>query len=189
MLIPLPLPETLIDAIGEHKSGCEGNPSIYCGTYGKYSGEEGIRGLWIDLTTFYDFDDFLNFCYAIHADEEDPELMFQDYEAFPSKWYDESCFCEEEFDNIKQYWDLCEKYSQDAVDAFIEWEGEDLDNFDGCYIGEFDSEEEFARHIVSECYDLEKMMGSLAEFFDYEAFANRLFDEDYYYDNGFVFRH
>ena len=37
-------PETLIDAIGEHKSGCEGNPSIYCGTYGKYSGEEGIRG-------------------------------------------------------------------------------------------------------------------------------------------------
>ena len=35
-------PETLIDAIGEHKSGCEGNPSIYCGTYSKYSGEKGI---------------------------------------------------------------------------------------------------------------------------------------------------
>ena len=26
-------PETLIDAIGEHKSDCSGNPSIYCGTY------------------------------------------------------------------------------------------------------------------------------------------------------------
>ena len=25
-------PETLIDAIGEHKSDCSGNPSIYCGT-------------------------------------------------------------------------------------------------------------------------------------------------------------
>ena len=35
-------PETLIDAIGEHKSGCEGNPSIYCGTYGKYNGEKGM---------------------------------------------------------------------------------------------------------------------------------------------------
>ena len=52
-------PETLIDAIGEHKSDCSGNPSIYCGTYGKYSGEE------------------------------DPELMFQDYEAFPREWYSE----------------------------------------------------------------------------------------------------
>ena len=73
-------PETLIDAIGEHKSDCSGNPSIYCGTYGKYSGEKGICGLWIDLTTFYDYDDFVNFCNAIHADEDDPELMFQDYE-------------------------------------------------------------------------------------------------------------
>ena len=84
---------------------------------------------------------------------------------------------------------MCDKYSADAVDAFIEWEGEDLDNFDGCYIGEFDSEEDFARHLINEHYDLEKMMGSLAEFFDYEAFANSLFDDDYYYDNGFVFSH
>ena len=38
-------PETLIDAIGEHKSDCCGNPSIYCGTYSKYSGEKGICGL------------------------------------------------------------------------------------------------------------------------------------------------
>ena len=77
-------PETLIEAIGEHKSACEGNPSIYCGTYGKFSGEKYICGLWIDLTTFNDYDDFLNFCNAIHADEDDPELMFQDYEAFPT---------------------------------------------------------------------------------------------------------
>ena len=113
-------PETLIDAIGEHKSDCSGNPSIYCGTYGKYSGEKGICGLWIDLTTFYDYDDFLNFCYAIHADEEDPELMFQDYEAFPKKWYDESSFDEDSFEAVREYSDMCDKYSADAVDAFID---------------------------------------------------------------------
>ena len=180
-------PETLIDAIGEHKSDCSGNPSIYCGTYGKYSGEVGIRGLWIDLTTFYDY--FVNFCNAIHADEEDPELMFQDYEAFPRKWYDESCFGQCCFEAVREYSDLCDKYSPDAVDAFIDWGYEDLEHFEDSYVGEYDIEEDFAREIVNDCYDLEKQMGHLANYFDYDAYARDLFMYDYYYDNGYVFRH
>ena len=181
--------EHRIDAIGEHKSGCDGNPSIYCGTYYKYSGEKGICGLWIDLTTFDDYDEFVEFCNAIHADEEDPELMFQDYEAFPRKWYNESCFGQCCFDAVKEYWDLCEEYSPDAVDAFIEWEGDELEHFEDCYVGEYGSEEEFAREIVNDCYALERMMGELVEYFDYDAYARHLFDENYYYDNGYVFRH
>ena len=101
-------PETLIDAIGEHKSDCSGNPSIYCGTYGKFSGEKYICGLWIDLTTFNDYDDFLNFCNAIHADEEDPELMAQDYEGFPRQWYNEGFMSEDDFDHILEYSDMCD---------------------------------------------------------------------------------
>ena len=171
-------PETLIDAIGEHKSDCSGNPSIYCGTYGKYSGEKGICGLWIDLTTFYDYDDFLNFCYALHADEEDPELMFQDYEAFPKKWYDESSFDEDSFEAVREYSDMCDKHGQEAVDDYMEFYDE-LDNFEEAYCGEWDSEEDFARHIVEECYDLERSMGDLARYFDYEAFGRELFMYDY----------
>ena len=182
-------PETLIDAIGEHKSDCSGNPSIYCGTYGKFCGEKYICGLWIDLTTFNDYDDFLNFCYAIHADEEDPELMFQDYEAFPKKWYDESSFDEDSLEAVREYSDMCDKYSPDAVDAFIDWGCEELEHFEDCYVGEYDSEEDYAREIVDECYDLEKLMGHLANYFDYEAYARDLFMNDYYYDNGYVFRH
>ena len=57
------------------------------------------------------------------------------------------------------------------------------------YYGEWDSEEDFTRHIVEECYNLEKMMGSLANYFDYEAFADALFDWDYTMGaNGNVFR-
>ena len=182
-------PETLIEAIGEHKSDCSGNPSIYCGTYGKYSGEKGICGLWIDLTTFYDYDDFVNFCYAIHADEEDPELMFQDYEAFPKKWYDESSFDEDSFEAVREYSDMCDKYSADAVDAFIDWDCEKLEHFEDCYVGEYDSEEDFARHIVNECYDLERSMGNLADYFDYERFGRELFMYDYQMGaNNNVFR-
>ena len=171
-------PETLIDAIGEHKSDCSGNPSIYCGTYGKYSGEKGICGLWIDLTTFYDYDDFIEFCQAIHADEEDPELMAQDYEGFPRQWYNEGFMSEDDFDHILEYSDMCDKHGQEAVDDYMEFYDE-LDNFEEAFCGEWDSEEDFARHIVEECYDLERSMGDLARYFDYEAFGRELFMYDY----------
>ena len=171
-------PETLIEAIGEHKSACEGNPSIYCGTYGKYSGEKGICGLWIDLTTFNDYDDFIEFCQAIHADEEDPELMAQDYEGFPRQWYNEGFMSEDDFDHILEYSDMCDKHGQEAVDDYMEFYDE-LDNFEEAYCGEWDSEEDFARHIVEECYDLERSMGDLARYFDYEAFGRELFMYDY----------
>lgn len=64
----------LEDAINDHKSPCDGEPSVYCGTYGKYN-DGSLCGLWIDLSSFDDYDEFINFCKAIHADEEDPELM------------------------------------------------------------------------------------------------------------------
>lgn len=71
-------PESLRDAISEHESDYrEENPSVYCGTYGKYN-DGDLSGLWVDLTTFADYDEFINFCRAIHADEADPELMFPD---------------------------------------------------------------------------------------------------------------
>ena len=47
---------------------------------------------------------------------------------------------------------------------------------------------DFARHIVEECYDIERTMGRLSYYFDYEAFARDLFMCDYFFDNGYVFR-
>ncbi|MDE6559210.1 MAG: antirestriction protein ArdA [Muribaculaceae bacterium] len=51
------------------------------------------------------------------------------------------------------------------------------------------SEADFDRHIREECYNLEKMMGNLANFFDFEAFGRDLFNRDYSMGtNGNVFR-
>ena len=83
---------------------------------------------------------------------------------------------------------MCDKINNDAVDGYLEFYDE-LDDFETAYCGEWDSEEDFARHIVEECYNLEKMMGILANYFDYEAFARALFDWDYTMGaNGNVFR-
>lgn len=177
----------LQEAVINHKSDCDGQPSVYVGTYGKYN-DGSLCGLWIDLSTFNDFDDFINFCMAIHADEEDPELMAQDFEGFPRQWYNEGFMSEDDFDNIIEYSELCDKYSQEAVDDYMEFHDE-LDDFEEAYCGEWDSEEDFARHIVSECYDLERSMGELANYFDYEAFGRELFMWDYSMGaNGNVFR-
>ncbi|MBD5505637.1 MAG: antirestriction protein ArdA [Lachnospiraceae bacterium] len=179
--------QELQEAIANHKSECDGEPSVYVGTYAKYN-EGSLRGLWIDLSSFNDYDEFINFCKAIHADEEDPELMAQDYECFPRQWYTEGFMSEDDFDHILEYSDMCDKHGNDAVDDYLEFH-DSLDNFEEAYCGEWDSEEDFARHIVEECYNLEKMMGSLANYFDYEAFARELFDWDYTMGaNGNVFR-
>ena len=106
----------LEDAINHHKSHCDGEPSVYVGTYGKYN-DGSLCGLWIDLSSFDDYDEFINFCKAIHADEDDPELMAQDYEGFllrkrqaddPRQWYSESGMDEDDFEHILEYSDMCD---------------------------------------------------------------------------------
>ena len=174
-------------AIAEHKSDCNGEPSLYVGTYGKYN-EGSLRGLWIDLTSFRYYDEFINFCKAIHADEYDPELMAQDYECFPRDFYHEGFISQEDFDNILEYSEMCEKYSKEAVDEYMELH-DSLDNFEDAYCGEWNSEEDFAQHIIDECYDLDRIMGSLSGYFDYKRFADDLFMSDYRMgSHGNVFR-
>ncbi len=160
-----------------------GNPAVYCGTYGKYN-DGSIFGMWIDLTTFDDYEEFIEFCQRLHADEEDPELMFQDYECFPSSWYSESCFDEVTFENIKMYGEADDK---DAIDAYLEcFNTDSLEGFEDKFMGEWDSEKAFAEHIIDECYDLSSM-GILANYFDYDAFARDLFLTEYTFYRGYVF--
>ena len=145
--------------------------------------------MWLNVSTFDDYEDFVNFCLAIHADEEDPEIMFQDGENIPDSLCCES-MGEKGFNKIAEYCELCDEYSVEAVDDFLEWDStEDLDNMHDAYVGVYDSREDFAREIVSDCYDIENIMGNLACYFDYEAFARDLFMGDYYFgSHGTVLR-
>ncbi|WP_304968286.1 antirestriction protein ArdA [uncultured Duncaniella sp.] len=181
-------PEELNEAIAEHEGTHDEHPAVYCGTYGKYAGGS-IAGKWIDLTTFDNFDDFINFCMAIHADEEDPELMFQDYECFPREWYSESCMDEDDFDKIQEYWKLVEEHGSEVIDAFLDcYDADQLEHFDEMYLGQYDDEEDYARQFVEENYDLDRMMGNLAQYFDYEAMGRDLFSYDLQISDGYVFR-
>ena len=171
--------ESLQDAISKHewKHGSE-SPALYCGTYGKYN-LGNFNGMWVNVSTFDSYEDFLNFCKAIHADEEDPEIMYQDHKNIHHALYRES-MGEEGFNNIKKYCEMCEEYDVFAVYDFLEWfTPEYLDRMPDLYVGVYESEEDFARELVNDCYDLEKKMGDLACYFDYEAFSRDLFINDY----------
>ena len=181
--------ESLQEAISKHEWKHESDsPSLYCGTYGKYN-EGNFNGMWVNVSTFDSYDDFLNFCKAIHSDEEDPELMYQDFENIPDSLYHES-MGEEEFNNLLKYCELCDDYSVEAVDDFLEWDStEDLDRMPDAYAGVYDSEEDFALEIVNERCDIDKMMGDLAYYFNYEALTRDLFVGDYYFgSHGTVLR-
>ena len=164
----------------------EGNPAVYVGTYAKYN-DGNLFGMWVDLTKCGDYDTFMEVCHSLHADEEDPELMYQDYECFPSVLYSESGIDEDTFGKIMEYANLDDD-DREAYEAFTDSFGnESFESFKERYMGKWDSEKDFAEHIVDECYNLEGM-GFLASYFDYEAYARDLFIEDYYFSEGFVFR-
>ena len=181
--------ESLQEAISKHEWKHQSDsPAIYCGTYGKYN-SGNLSGMWLDLSTFDYYEEFEAFCLAIHADEADSELMYQDFANMPDCLYHES-MGEKGIEKIMEYWGMCNEYSVTAVNDFLEWRTpEDLCDMYDAYMGVYDSEEDFARETVNECYDLEKMMGILACYFDYEALARDLFMCDYYFgSHGTVLR-
>lgn len=182
-------PEALADAIAQHRmDSSQDTPSVYCGTYAKYN-DASLNGMWVDISTFDTYEEFTDFCRAIHADEEDPELMFQDFQEFPKRWYSESGLGSDDFDHIKEYVEMQERYDREALDAYLDYTCEpDLSRFEDRYVGEYDSEESYAMELVDECYNLKEMMGSLVYYFDYAAFARDLFSSDYTYEAGYVFR-
>ena len=181
-------PESLKEAVIRHEWKHQSDsPALYCGTYGKYN-SGNFSGMWLNVSTFDDYEDFENFCLAIHADEEDPEIMFQDGENIPDSLCCES-MGEEEFNQIAEYCELCDDYSVEAVEDFLKLYRPDyIDMMRVAYAGVYDSKEDFAREFVNNRYDLDKMMGDLDYYFDYEAFARDLFLNDYHFgSHGTVF--
>lgn len=163
---------------------------VYVGTYKKYS-EGSIFGKWLDLSDYSDKDEFLQACAELHADEADPEFMFQDYENIPAVFISESYISEKLFDIISR---IDEIDNVEAFETYLNWRGYDLENddfdslregFEGAYCGEYSSKEDYAYETVNECCDLPDFA---KDYFDYKKFARDLFITDYYYDNGFVFR-
>lgn len=160
---------------------------LYVGTYGKYNAGS-IDGAWLDLDDYSDKEEFLEACAKLHNEENDPEFMFQDFEAENSieeEFYCESYISEKYWTEYKDAIEDCH-IDLDIVGEYINLHG--LDIVDGikqaedCYCGTFDSEEDFAETEVLECYpDIEKNLPNFVfNSIDWKHIAFELsFDYDY----------
>lgn len=164
---------------------------VYVGTYRKYN-EGSIFGKWFDLSHYTDKDEFYNACKTLHEDEQDPELMFQDYENIPNGLISENWISDKIFEVLNALNDL----NENQKEPFAIWcnnghrqlSEEDMDDLINCfeedYIGEYNSEEDFAMELVEERSDLSDFA---RQYFDYKSYANDLFISDYWSENGHVF--
>ncbi len=165
---------------------------IYVGTYAKYNAGS-IFGKWLILSDYYDKEEFYEACRQLHADENDPEFMFQGYENIPEGLIGESWLS----DNFFPLRDELENMDDNRQDAFFEWceyDGYHIDNmdvsdviakFNEAYIGQYNDEEDFAQYEAEACFNIP---AEILPYFDYQAFARDLFCTDYYMCDGFVFR-
>ena len=56
--------------------------SVYVGTYAKYAGGS-LAGEWMNPADYDSKEEFIEACSELHADEEAPEFMYQDWENIP----------------------------------------------------------------------------------------------------------
>jgi len=159
-------------------------PAIYVGTYHKYNCGS-LFGKWLNLTEFDDLDDFYTACQTLHADEQDPEFMFQDWEGIPNQFASESSVNWAFIDGFKR----AEREGREA--AWVVWAdytGEcDYDAFEEAYCGEASSEEEYAQEMVENNGLIDEMPELLRGYFDFEAYARDLFNSGYVFLDGYVF--
>ena len=143
-------------------------PRIYVGTYAKYN-NGSIQGEWLDLDDYNDKDDFIEACLELHDDEEDPELMFQDWENIPDAFISESSI-------DPDFWEYMNSdHDEGAKAAYLACFGEwDESDFDERYRGQYDSFTELAEQLLDETGELEAIPENLRYYFDYEAYGRDL---------------
>lgn len=141
---------------------------IYVGTYAKYN-DGNLFGKWLDLEDYSDKADFITACLELHKDESDPELMFQDYEEFPKKYYGESHIGE-------GLWDWLELGERERELTQVYWSGVDesadikkaLEDFSGVYR----SPSGWAAEYLEDTGSLQDVPESLRNYIDFESYAS-----------------
>ena len=157
---------------------------VYVGTYAKYN-DGNLFGKGLDLEDYSDSNEFYEACADLHADEEDPELMFQDWEGIPDGMMSECSVDPKCWDLIEAYDEFGEEEVHAYCACFGEWNESD---FEARYRGEFSSWESMAEEFLEETGQLNEIPESLRYYFDYEKYARDVrLSGDLVEHNGYFF--
>ena len=168
--------------------------AMVIGSWGSYNecNERALGSEWLDFDDYEDWDEIVEELKreGFELDGIDEELFVQDIEGVPTSSTDwDNTHPKEIFELIKKSGVLDDEYKYELMEAycvvrsFDEWS--DLVND---YEENWDQDIVFyknktmldvAYEIIYECYNLEKMLGNLANYFDYNAFARDLSYDGY----------
>lgn len=167
--------------------------SVYVGTYRKYN-EGSLFGKWLNFSDYSDYDELLTAMKNLHADEDDPEFMYQDYEI--SLLFENLGLVSESLISreIYEVWNKIQNSDYDAeiVEAFMDCVGsfdsieEILEKVEETYNGKYDSDEDFAENLLMETDCIPKILPSYV-YIDWEKTARDIM-MDYSTSNGYYFR-
>jgi len=145
-------------------------PGIYVADLADYNA--GIlRGRWIEIDEHTDVADIWEEICEMLAEKGHEEWAVHDYNNLPSSELGEW----PSFDKVVEVAHAVIEYGYDLVDGYLSCASlEDLSELDNRFIGIYESLEDYAHEYISDCVDLEKALGNLAVYFDYEAFARDL---------------
>ena len=140
---------------------------VYVGTYAKYNGGS-IKGAWLDLEDLGSADAFEAACHKLHADEDDPEFMFQDFEGFPREFYGESCLDERLWD-----WINADEREREVWMAYIDnvLPEAHLSDAEDAFMGEGESETDWAQQWADDTGMLAEVPENLRHYFDWDAWV------------------
>lgn len=140
---------------------------VYVGTYAKYN-SGSLAGEWLDLEDYSDKAEFYAACKELHANEPDPEFMFQDWEDIPEGMIGESHICEEAFEVAAM--DEDERKLITVYRAHVNQEGT-LEEAQEAFRGTHKSPEDYAWEFTEECGYLEKVPAFLQCHIDWQGVA------------------
>lgn len=158
----------------------QGEHGVYVGTYHKYNCGN-LNGQWLYLDDYADYEEFIEEAKALHHDEHDPELMFQDFDTeAPESFYSESHIDEAFWD-----WMQLDEDDRNLVAEYCDVYG---DNFDSDTLDK--AQESLAirgdeapwRLAEAWAHDVGMVnseMGQLEQYIDWERVANDWFDVTY----------
>ena len=155
---------------------------IYVSTYAKYN-EGSLKGEWVDLSQFSDASEFMEYCQELHADEADPEFMFQDFEGFPRCYYSESA----DIDTLEKLFDFLNMDEDDRklLEMYAEATGYSIDDIDlsdaqDAFCGTANSEADFAEQMAIDCGEIPRNLPTwIANAIDWDAAWNYSLRYDY----------
>lgn len=141
-------------------------PRLYVGTYAKYNAGN-LAGAWLNLSDYSDREEFDAACHALHADESDPEIMYQDFEGFPRALYNECGLDDRLFD-----WLELDEDERTIAALWLENGcGDDISDAMGAFAGVADSLESWMENYMEESGGLESVTDYLRQYIDFDSIS------------------